>query len=166
MKYLSLLRHGKAIRSNDFPVDRDRPLAKRAQADLAVVVKVMNQYSPPVDWIVSSPARRARQTAELAQEGLNGQVPIVWDEDIYEQGVEYIMSIVGEIPDKIEHVLLVGHNPTLEQMVSGLCAGSTHHLTNSLPTSGVATVELQIMSWSQVRWGCGSLPNCISVLAC
>lgn len=157
MKTLTLLRHGKSVRDDDFPVDIDRPLAMRASKDLAISIDVLRQIEPPVDWMISSTARRARQTAEIVKDGLELANSIIWEQDIYEQGVDSLLAILGEIPDEVEHALVVGHNPTLEQMVSGLCAGSAHHLTNSLPTSGIANLELQIMRWDQVRWGCGTL---------
>ena len=157
MKYVTMLRHGKSIRSDDFPIDYDRPLAKRGLKDVERAVKVLANLSPPIDWIVSSPARRARQTASIVGEALNLDDRILWEEDIYGRGYETLFLILQEIPDEIDHALVVGHNPTLEEIISGLCSGSDCSLANSLPTSGIATIELDIARWNQIRWGCGEL---------
>jgi len=157
MKRLTILRHGKAIRSDDFPIDYDRPLSKRGPQDLKRAVKVLANLSPPVDWIVSSPAKRAHQTASIVNEGLGLEKRVVWEEDIYSRGADALFLILLETPDEFDHVLVVGHNPTLEQIVSGLCAGSDCHMANSLPTSGLASIELDIARWEQLRWGCGEL---------
>jgi phosphohistidine phosphatase len=157
MKSLTIMRHGKAKRGEDWPIDFDRPLAKRGQKDIERVVQLLSELKPPVDWIISSPARRAYQTAENVAKGLGLSDSIVTNDTIYEEGSEGVLALLGRTPTEVQHVLLIGHNPTLEQLVSGLCAGSPSRLGSSLPTSGVANIELQIMWWEQIRWGSGIL---------
>ena len=157
LKYLSIIRHGKAAVGEDWPVDLDRPLVKRGRKDLANIVKVLLQTKPPVDWIMTSPARRARQSAEEVANGLKFDKPLVMEDAIYELGADALMTLLEHVPPDIQHVLIVGHNPTLERLISGLCAGSQTRMQNKLPTAGLATIELQIMQWEQLRQGCGSL---------
>lgn len=157
MKSLTILRHGKAVHSEKHPVDSDRPLTKRGHKDIARATKVLKQLTPPIDWIVSSPALRARQTADAVAKELGLQDQIVAEPGLYELGADAILPALGKIPSEVEHALVVGHNPVLEELVSGLCAGSVSRLANSLPTAGIASLELQIMWWEQVRWGCGLL---------
>ncbi len=157
MKSLTIMRHGKAKRGDDWPIDFDRPLAGRGQKDIEVVVRLLSELKPHVDWIISSPARRALQTAENVAKGLGLSESIVTDETIYDEGSEGILALLGRTPAEVQHALLIGHNPTLEHLVSGLCAGSPNRLGSSLPTSGIANLELQIMWWEQIRWGSGIL---------
>ena len=157
MKSLTIVRHGKAEQGDGFPIDFDRPLAKRGKKDIARVITVLTALTPPVDWIVTSPARRARQTAELVADGLGLQRQMVTEDAIYESGCDAILALLERIPSEVQHAVLIGHNPTLEQLISGLCAGSPTRMINSLPTSGMANLELQIMWWEQVRWGSGLL---------
>jgi len=157
VKYLSILRHGKAAEGEDWPIDLDRPLVKRGRKDLANIVKVLQQTKPAVDWIITSPARRARQSAELVAQGLQLDKSLVVEDAIYEHGADALMTLLEHVPPDIQHALLVGHNPTLERLISGLCAGSQTRMQNKLPTAGLATMELQIVQWEQARQGCGSL---------
>ena len=157
MKNLTILRHGKSIRSEEYPIDFDRPLAKHGRKDLVLVANLMKRLEPPIDWIISSPARHARQSSDVIAEELKFSAPIIIESALYESGVEAALPLIEQIPAEVEHVLIVGHNPTLEQLISGLCAGSVSRMGCSLPTAGVANMQLQIMWWEQVRWGSGQL---------
>ncbi len=157
MKSLTVFRHGKASRSEKYPVDFDRPLTKRGPKDVAISVRVLLRLSPEIDWIISSPARRTRQTAEILHDSMGLRRGIIWEEDLYESGTDNALSIVQQVPNEVQHVLLVGHNPTMEEIISGICVGTTNHFSCSLSTSGFATMECEVMRWEQMRWGCGTL---------
>lgn len=157
MKSLTIVRHGKAERGEEWPIDFDRPLTKRGHKDMALVARFLNGLKPPIDWIITSPARRARQSAEAIADGLGLQRQMVMQDAVYENGCEVVLGLLEQIPTEVQHALVVGHNPTLEQLVSGLCAGSPSRLANSLSAGGVASLELQIMWWEQIRWGSGVL---------
>ncbi len=103
MKSLTIVRHGKAEQGDGFPIDFDRPLAKRGKKDIARVVKVLTALMPPVDWIITSPARRARQTAELVAEGLGLQRQMVTEDAIYESGCDAILALLERIPSEVQH---------------------------------------------------------------
>ncbi|MEZ4832545.1 MAG: hypothetical protein R2873_11200 [Caldilineaceae bacterium] len=77
------------------------------------------------------------------------------EERIYEAAPVTLLEILREQPASAEHLLLVGHNPGLEMLVSGLCSGDDSRLNLKLPTAGVAHIQLEVMRWRQVRWGCG-----------
>ncbi len=67
------------------------------------------------------------------------------------------MEIVREQPESAQHVIIVGHNPGLSMLLSGLCSGDDARLNLHFPTAGVAQVHLEVARWRQVRWGSGSL---------
>lgn len=157
MKTLTILRHGKAERGEEYPIDFDRPLAKRGWKDLALVAHLLQELSPEVDWIISSPALRAKQSAEVIAQELGLKDQLILEDVVYEGGPDGLLSLVQKTPSEVQHALIVGHNPTLEQLVSGLCTGSPSRMVNSLPTAGIANFELQIMWWEQIRWGSGLL---------
>ena len=112
---------------------------------------------PPVDWIVSSPALRTRETAEALTTILKFKRGIVWQEGIYEAQADTLLDLLSQVPTEMEHAVLVGHNPGLEELISGLVAGSTARLGITLPTAGLAHLSLELFNWSQIRWGCGTL---------
>lgn len=157
MKYLSILRHGKAERPDDYPSDKARPLTARGVKDAGLIGGVLARTEPAPDWIVSSPALRTRQTTERVVElvGLTRQV--IWEERIYAAAAETLLQVLSEIPPEIEHAVIVGHNPGLQELVSGLCAGAPERLNVALATGALAQLELEIFWWNQIRWGCGAL---------
>lgn len=157
MKTLSILRHAKAQPSEERLVDFERILTERGVKDTRLVAKVLEQSDTPVEWVISSPAARARQTTEITIAVLDFKRPLLWQEKIYEATPETLLTLLTEIPSGIEHALLVGHNPGLEFLVAGLCNGGPTHLHLHLAPATLAMIELEIFSWDQIRWGCGHL---------
>ena len=142
----------------DWPIDFDRPLAKRGYKDITLVARFLDALKPPIDWIITSPARRARQTAETLADGLGSAAANGDGRRRVRKRLRGRTRPAGAaFRREVQHALLVGHNPTLEQLISGLCAGSPSRLETACRRRGVANLELQIMWWEQVRWGSGVL---------
>jgi phosphohistidine phosphatase len=157
MKTLSIFRHAKAERADDYADDQDRPLTGRGEKDAAEMAGLLARLEPPVDWIVSSPSRRTRTTAELLAAELRFKGQIAWHPAIYAAQAMTLLEVLATLPSMAEHAVLVGHNPGLEELVAGLCSGAPDRLRVRLATAAVAQVELDIAYWSQTRWGCGTL---------
>jgi phosphohistidine phosphatase len=157
MKYLSVLRHAKAEQAGAYPVDFDRPLTARGQKDTHQIGQILADFAPGIDWIVSSPAQRTRETAMTVSDLLNYKRAIVWQEAIYEADGERLLNVLAQVPVDMEHVLIIGHNPGMEELVSGLAAGSPRRLGIAMPTAGLASLTLEIFGWNQIRWGCATL---------
>jgi phosphohistidine phosphatase len=157
MKYLSIFRHAKAERSEDYAVDFERPLTPRGVKDAQHISEILAGFNPPIDWLVSSPAQRTRDTATAVIEVINFKRAVVWQEAIYGGDAESLLNILSQVPIEMEHVLIIGHNPGMEQLVSGLAAGAPTRLGITMPTAGLAHVTLEIFGWNQIRWGCGTL---------
>jgi len=162
MKQLSVLRHGKAALYSDYSIDYQRPLAGRGPEDVAQMAHFLAAQEIKPDWIISSPALRARQTTEIVARVLDLAQAISWDERIYDASAETLLAVVQATPEKAAHVLLVGHNPGCADLVAGLCAGTTDRLTLHLPTTGLACLRSQVFYWSQMRWGAAELHLVIS----
>ena len=161
MKHLSVFRHAKAEHINDYPTDFERPLTSRGQKDAYQISEILSDYEPVIDWIVSSPSQRTRETAIVATAALKFKRGVVWHEAIYEAEAETLLTVLAEVPTEMDHVLIIGHNPGMEELVSGLVAGSPSRLGISMSTAGLAQLTLEIFSWSQIRWGCGTLHSLI-----
>jgi len=157
MKRLTILRHAKAESPEKYPGDSVRPLANRGEKDAALIADFMNLIDPPVDWILSSPALRAEQTARIVAKRIAGDRPLIFDEQIYEADAGLLLALLKAIPPEQEHVLLIGHNPSLESLVAGLCSGATGSLECRLTTAAMAHLYLEIVRWDQIRWGAGVL---------
>ena len=157
MKTLTIIRHAKAESPEEFVNDFDRPLAPRGRKDAGHVAKFLTRLEPPIDWLISSPAVRTRQTMEQIATGLAFGESIIWQDSVYLADAETLLHVLSETPQDIEHVVLVGHNPGMEELIAGLCTGSPPHLNLAMPTAALAHLHLEIFWWNQIRWGCGQL---------
>ena len=156
-RFLTVLRHAKAGQSSVSGGDMDRPLAKSGYKQLQGVCKLLAAGIETPDWIVSSPALRARQTAEKVAELLGYTRTIGWHERIYAADPFTLLSVLQDTHDTARHVLLIGHNPGVARLVSGLCAGADGRMNLHFPTAGMAHFGLEIARWRQLHWGSSEL---------
>ncbi len=157
MRILTIVRHAKAEQPEAYPVDADRPLTKRGHKDAVKLAAILNSLKPPVGWIISSPALRTRQTTEHIVDSLHFAKPVIWEETIYRGYADTLLMALTSVPPEAQHVLLVGHNPGVEELVSGLCAGAQTRLNLAMSPASLAHIQLEIFWWNQIRWGCGQL---------
>ena len=157
MRTLTIIRHGKAESDGPGRKDFNRALTSRGRKDVRSMAKLLANAPPPIDLIVSSPAKRARETAEIIADKLNFQHPILGQEEIYNAKANALLAALQNLPEDAQHIALVGHNPGMEGLVAGLSSGATHGLNVRMPPAAVATLRLEIYWWNQIRWGCGQL---------
>jgi phosphohistidine phosphatase len=157
MKVLSIVRHGKAERPEGYQNDFSRPLTSRGHKDAVRLGSFMAEIEPPVDFIFSSPAARAAQTADHIAAELGFAKPVAWEESIYQANAEALLDLLRRAPEETEHIALIGHNPGLEELAAGLCSGASDNSVLTLITASLAHFELDIARWSQLRWGAGQL---------
>jgi phosphohistidine phosphatase len=104
------------------------------------------------DLILSSPAKRASQTTRLIIEAIKPDAEPEFDEHIYEASVHDLIKIISEIEDGANAVLLVGHNPGLEELLEFLTGE-----TRQMPTAALAQITFNIDKWSAARRRTGHL---------
>src|SRR5262245_25715614 len=125
MKTLMLLRHGKSSWSDSDLDDDERPLTGRGKQAATRMGRLLAEKSLVPGRILSSTARRARKTAELAAEaaGYRGEIELL--DDLYLASAKKILSQTRtHTPDAVDRVLIVAHNPGLEELVDRLAGGS------------------------------------------
>lgn len=154
MKTLFVMRHAKSDWENPNQSDFERPLNGRGKLAAPKIGELMkiNKFAP--DLIVSSPAVRAKTTAEKVKTAANFDAEIKFDARIYEAAVSDLLAVLAETPNAIERILIVGHNPGLENLVRNLTGE-----IRAMPTAALAEIELQINDWSAIRPDCGKLRN-------
>jgi phosphohistidine phosphatase len=152
MKTLLLLRHAKSSWKNGGVKDFDRPLNQRGLKAAPQVGKLIRKRKLKPDLVLSSPAERARQTAQLVLESAGLNVELRYDERIYEASAARLLEIVSQIEDSADSAMLVGHNPGMEEL-SEVLTGDGRHLS----TAALACIELNVEKWSKVRAGAGRL---------
>ncbi len=153
MKLLTLLRHAKSVQDPTFAIDRERPLAPRGQDDAPLIGKAVARAGAVPDIIVSSPAVRARRTAELFAQGADFAGGIHLAEDIYPGEVQGLLAVIRGLPDTAEHALLVGHNPGFEELAAVLLGADPAAGGVRMPTAAAAHFELPFDTWTAVEPG-------------
>ena len=157
MKVLSIVRHAKAERPEGFPTDFTRPLTQRGLKDAARLGALLAGLEPTVDCILSSPAARAAHTADRLAAELGYANSVTWEDSIYLASADTLLDLLRRAPEEAEHLVLIGHNPGLEQLAAGLCSGAPDNSVLTLITATVAHFDLDISRWTQLRWGAGQL---------
>ncbi|MEE9582356.1 MAG: histidine phosphatase family protein [Acidimicrobiia bacterium] len=146
MAEILLLRHAKS----DHPAgmtDRDRPLTSRGERSAHAIGRAIAEFGATPDLILTSPARRATDTATLARDGGAWSAPIITVEDFYGTGV---ITVFGALADhgSVHRILAVGHEPTWSATVSALIGGGAVHMV----TAAVACVETALPATPGSGW--------------
>jgi phosphohistidine phosphatase len=159
MKLLTLLRHGKSDWETGEENDFDRPLKDRGRKDSPMIGKFLAAIGLVPDLVVSSPAARARQTAELAAPAMGYTAEIRWEPSIYAASAGELMSVLRHLPDEANHVLVVGHNPGFEDVAARLIGADAYGMAAGLrlPTGGVAHLSLAVDTWNALQANSGQL---------
>ncbi len=145
MKTLLILRHAKAVSKDLNLSDHDRPLDKLGENDALHMGKLMKDKDITPAFIISSTAVRAKTTAELVAKGCSYQGDIVLNQSLYEAKPKDYLLILNTLSDKYNSVLIVGHNPTVEDTIQMLTY-SAGLLT--IPSCVLAHLSLPIERWS------------------
>lgn len=161
MKQLSLLRHAKS--SWDDPVERDfdRPLNGRGHRAARRMGDWLAGQGLAFGAVLASPALRIRQTVEDVEAALGTRLAPAWDRRIYMASAATLLDIIRETPDSVDHLLLIGHNPGLEDLLLLLSAGDPGDLRREAeakyPTAAFATLQLPVDRWAAVGEGGATL---------
>jgi phosphohistidine phosphatase len=155
MKMLLVMRHGKAEEGAPRG-DKARVLVERGEREARMMGELMKEEGLELDGVVSSDAARARRTAEIAAKAAGFEGEIRFDEEIYGAGLDDLLGLVKGLPDDRGCVLLVGHNPGMEDLAMALAKEGSDLV--QLPTAGVARLEFKVAKrWKDVREGSGAL---------
>jgi len=162
MKLLGLFRHAKSDWHDRAARDFDRPLNERGRKGAAVMGRHIEAQGTRFQRIIASPAVRAAQTIELAAAAAGRTVPVEWDRRIYLASSGTLADLLREIAEPTRSVLLVGHNPGLEDLIFELVPddGSSplrELVEEKFPTATYAELELDIDRWSDLDDGCARL---------
>lgn len=152
MKSLTLLRHAKSERDSPDGTDFARPLNDRGRADSKRIGEEMRRLGLVFDLVLASPAKRAVETAERV-EGLSPQ----FDRRIYDASTGQLFDIIRGVDDRINRLLLIGHNPGFERVAAGLSGGEV----DTLPTGALIEIDLPVDRWREIGDGNGRLVRLI-----
>jgi phosphohistidine phosphatase len=157
---LIVLRHAKSAWPdvNDF----ERPLAPRGRRDAPAVGRRLRDAACLPDRVICSPARRTRETWDLVAQELDAAPPVSYDERVYGASVATLLGVVHEMPEPVRTLLLIGHNPGLQELtlaLAGEVAGDAlDRAQEKFPTSAIAVLTFA-GSWSELAPGSALLAD-------
>ena len=153
-KQLLLLRHAKSSWSDPDLADHDRPLNARGRQAATLVGRHLRASAPVPDLVLCSSARRTRETLELLDIGAATEVVV--EDRLYGAGAGDLLARLRTVPAAVKSVLLIGHNPGIEQLAA-LLIDSDGATAESFPTAALADVRLPISAWADLDPGVGRL---------
>ncbi len=152
MKTLFVLRHAKSSWDNPDWSDFERPLNSRGLDAARFIGSLIYERKLAPQIIVSSPAKRAKQTAVLVKEIAEIPKAVAFDERIYEASPLTLFNLIREFDEKYESILIVGHNPGFENLVRVLTGEPVQ-----MPTAALAKIILDVEKWGELESGGGEL---------
>lgn len=152
MKTLLILRHGKSSWANRSTPDHDRPLKGRGDRDAWRMGHELRQRDLIPDLVLSSTALRAKTTAALAAESAGYTGTITETRELYLSAARQQLEVIAELAGDAERVLVVGHNPTSEDLVENLTGAEVR-----MTTANLACLDLQIETWAELPRATGTL---------
>ncbi|MDC9812435.1 SixA phosphatase family protein [Rhizobium binxianense] len=162
---LILLRHAKSAWP-DGVSDYERPLADRGRKAAPVIGTYMRREKLIPDLALVSPARRAQETWKLVRGALSKKIPEREAADIYEVSGERILDVIRAVEPGIRTLLIVGHNPGMENAASLIVADgnadAVGRMRKKFPTAGLAVIDLDLDGWDEIAAGTGYLERFVT----
>jgi phosphohistidine phosphatase len=152
MKTLFLLRHAKSENAAPGLTDLDRALNERGRKEAQALGQYIKKENVRFDLVFCSTAKRARETTELVLASAELTSNVRYEQRIYEAGPLRLLEVVSEIEQSAKAVLVVGHNPALEELIQLLT-----DRVEQLPTCTLAKIDVNVEDWSKVPGGKGVL---------
>lgn len=148
-KHVYLLRHAKSDWSHSGLDDKDRPLTSRGKKDAPSMCALIEKLHPFPDKIYSSTAKRSQETIRYIH-----TKPEFYDELYSFDYTDYVRFLQNRTDD-VTVALVVGHNPSIEELISYLLGTETGKLR--IPTASLVSLELSITNWSLLHTGCAQV---------
>lgn len=148
MKTLILVRHAKSSWDNSVLTDFERPLNERGKHDAPQMAKKLKQKEIEIDLFISSPAKRAKKTAEIFMHEFNvKEKNLLTIPALYEASVEIFLEVISVIKDKNRTVALFGHNPGITDFINLLECYPVY----DMPTCGVFALKIKSKKWKDIK---------------
>jgi phosphohistidine phosphatase len=145
---LYLLRHAKSSWEEPGLPDHDRPLAPRGRRAAKAIGRHLRDHGIEPELVLCSSAVRAQQTLERI--GLEGRI----EPELYGAGAEELLERLHAVPASVRSVMLIGHNPDLQELAL-LLASDARELETKFPTGALATLTLR--AWAALGPGTAEL---------
>ena len=166
MRRLLLLRHAKSERLAFGTDDHERKLNSRGRNDAPKVGAYMVRHALIPDRAIVSTAARTRETWDLVAAAFTRRPPQVYDERLYEAQPQAILEVIRECRRAAPTLLIVGHNPGLQELATQLIASGVvearQRLKEKFPTAGLAVIDFALDDWARLHPSAGRLDHFVS----
>jgi phosphohistidine phosphatase len=151
VRFVYLLRHGKSSWSSGLP-DHERPLAPRGRRAAKAIGRHMRARGVEPELVLCSTASRARETLERIEPAL-GSAAVRIERGLYEAGSDGLLDRLRAVADQVGSVMLVGHNPGLQQLALDLArpTADVSELAAKYPTAALVTLAVPARSWRVIE---------------
>lgn len=151
---LWVIRHAKSSWADPGLTDFERPLNERGLKDGKQMARWMRKQKLRPHWLVSSDARRARETADYVRDGYRiDEQRLLLDHRLYEPTPQSVLEVLRELPPDCPSVALVGHNPGFSDFVNAMLGDVANE---QMPTFGIAVLEVPL-PWVELHFGAARL---------
>lgn len=166
MRRLLLLRHAKAERLQSGGRDHDRILAKRGREDAAAVGAYLVRHKLIPDQALVSTSARTRETWTLVAKAFAKAPPVEVEGSIYEASPEAILKAIRTAEQSAKTLLVVGHNPGMQQLATMLIASgdieARQRLLEEFPTAAIAMISFAVQDWESLHANGGRLEHFVT----
>ena len=159
VRLVHVVRHAKSSWADEGLPDHERPLAPRGRRAARRLAAHLRAAGVRPDLVLCSSAVRARQTLDLLRPGLPDPVEVLVEGDLYGAPAAALLDRLRRLPDEVGAVMLVGHNPGLQDLVLTLAArgGDRARVRDGFPTAALATLAVPSGPWSGLGPGAAEL---------
>lgn len=156
MLRLFLLRHAKSSWKDSTLNDFERPLKKRGITEAPIMGHIYKKlYGKIPDVVITSPARRALETAQLFAKEIGYSLKkIILQEKLYEAMPEELLKTLRDISDEYKSVVMVGHNPGFTELANCIIDGVD---IDNIPTCGLVGITFDVKNWKKIEERSGKL---------
>ena len=166
MRRLLLMRHAKAERSQPGANDHERALTERGLTDARKLGAYLARHALVPDLAVVSTAARARQSWDMVAAALAAVPSVQFEHRIYDATPEAILQVIREIGRNARTLLVISHNPGLQELAAMLVAAgdveTRQRLSEEFPTSALAVIEFAFDDWSRLHLNAGRLEHFVA----
>lgn len=153
-RILYIVRHAKAEDRATFMADHDRQLVSEGIMAAARMGRYLRDKDVRPDRIISSTAPRAKDTAKVIAEQIGfDQTRIELDDKLFDGGPKAYLSAINALPESVQSVMIVGHNPDVSYFAEFL----THASVGSMSKGAVVAVSFDDLTWAEVSGRTGSI---------
>ncbi|MFW5658904.1 MAG: SixA phosphatase family protein [Bacteroidota bacterium] len=151
-RHLYLVRHADSTWSEEIGNDFQRIVTEEGERNATEMGRRLKEKKVKPDLIMTSPALRAKKTAEIIASELGVKKGVIDEyQRIYEATTRILLEVINFAPDDVKNLMLVGHNPAISRIVEYL----TNETLENIPPAGVVSMTFEVERWPYVAMGAG-----------